>query len=61
MNIKQMGIDEAFERFKRGMEVGILQPVAPEPKGLGDYELMTLKKAFRWMCVLQDYARKRRD
>ena len=44
MNIKQMGIDEAFERFKRGMEVGILQPVTPEPKGLGDYELMTLKK-----------------
>ena len=44
MKIKQMGIDEAFERFKRGMEVGILQPVIPEPKGLGDYELMTLKK-----------------
>lgn len=44
MIIKQIAIDEALELHKRGLMVGILQPVTPEPKGLGDYELMTLKK-----------------
>lgn len=44
MKIKQISIDEALELHKRGLMVGILQPVVPEPKNLDDYEFLTLKK-----------------
>ena len=44
MKIKQIAIDEALELHKRGLMVGVLQPVVPEPKNLDDYEFLTLKK-----------------
>ena len=44
MIIKQIAIDEALELHKRGLMVGVLQPVVPEPKNLDDYEFLTLKK-----------------
>ena len=44
MKIKQIVIDEALELHKRGLMVGVLQPVVPEPKNLDDYEFLTLKK-----------------
>ncbi len=44
MMIKQIAIDEALELHKRGLMVGVLQPVVPEPKNLDDYEFLTLKK-----------------
>ena len=44
MKIKQIAIDEALELHKRGLMVGVLQPVVPEPKTLDDYEFLTLKK-----------------
>lgn len=34
MIIKQIAIDEALELHKRGLMVGVLQPVVPEPKNL---------------------------
>jgi len=34
MIIKQIAIDEALELHKRGLMVGVLQPVVPEPKTL---------------------------
>lgn len=43
MIIKQIAIDEALELHKRGLMVGVLQPVVPEPKNLDDYEFLTLK------------------
>lgn len=44
MIIKQIAIDEALELHKRGLMVGVLQPVVPEPKNLDDYEFLTLKE-----------------
>lgn len=44
MKIKQIAIDEALELHKRGLMVGVLQPVVPEPKNLDDCEFLTLKK-----------------
>ena len=44
MIIKQIAIDEALELHKRGLMVGVLQLVVPEPKNLDDYEFLTLKK-----------------
>ena len=44
MIIKQIAIDEALELHKRGLMVGVLQSVVPEPKNLDDYEFLTLKK-----------------
>ncbi len=44
MMIKQIAIDEAMELHKRGLMVGVLKPVVPEPKNLDDYEFLTLKK-----------------
>ena len=44
MIIKQIAIDEALELHKRGLMVGVLQPVVPEPKNLDDYEFLTLKR-----------------
>lgn len=44
MMIKQIAIDEAMELHKRGMMVGVLKPVVPEPKSLDDFEFLTLKK-----------------
>ena len=41
MIIKQIAIDEALELHKRGLMVGVLQPVVPEPKNLDDYEFLT--------------------
>lgn len=32
MKIKQIAIDEALELHKRGLMVGVLQPVVPERK-----------------------------
>lgn len=44
MKIKQIAIDEVLELHKRGLMVGVLQPIVPEPKNLDDYEFLTLKK-----------------